>query len=190
MGAIGLDRAANGTHSLRRSKTTLIYWRTKNLRAAHLLLGRTKLESTVTYLGIEVDDALKIAEQTEVKLCCAGSSRLTRRSLPGQLQKAGVAAEFKHHCPGRADRAPLSLNRSAYRCSGRHDLALGMPFRVGMDLMEINARERCQPYDRPSHSNNIMFAAPIGILSPALAFPAPGIAFFDPGWPAVSVGMS
>src|SRR6266852_1929315 len=63
---IGLDPAAYGTHSLRRTKPTLIYRRTRNLRAVQLLLGHTKLESTVRYLGIEVDDALEIAEQTEV----------------------------------------------------------------------------------------------------------------------------
>jgi len=64
--SIGLDSAAYGTHSLRRTKPTLIYRRTKNLRAVQILLGHTKLESTVRYLGIEVDDALEIAEQTEV----------------------------------------------------------------------------------------------------------------------------
>ena len=63
---IGLDRHEYGTHSLRRTKATLIYRRIKNLRAVQLLLGHTKLESTVRYLGIEVDDALEIAEQTEV----------------------------------------------------------------------------------------------------------------------------
>jgi integrase len=63
---IGLDAAAYGTHSIRRTKASLIYRRTKNLRAVQLLLGHTKLESTVRYLGIEVDDALEIAEQTEV----------------------------------------------------------------------------------------------------------------------------
>lgn len=63
---IGLDPADYGTHSLRRTKATLIYKRTKNLRAVQLLLGHTKLESTVRYLGIEVDDALEIAEQTEI----------------------------------------------------------------------------------------------------------------------------
>jgi integrase len=66
VGSIGLDPAAYGTHSLRRTKATLIYRRTKNLRAVQLLLGHTKLESTVRYLGIEVDDALEIAEQTDV----------------------------------------------------------------------------------------------------------------------------
>jgi integrase len=63
---IGLDTSLYGTHSLRRTKATLIYRRTKNLRAVQLLLGHTKLESTVRYLGIEVDDALEMAEQTEV----------------------------------------------------------------------------------------------------------------------------
>ncbi|TXF99215.1 tyrosine-type recombinase/integrase [Massilia arenae] len=63
--SIGLDTMAYGTHTMRRTKATLIYRRTKNLRAVQLLLGHTKLESTVRYLGIEVDDALEIAEQTE-----------------------------------------------------------------------------------------------------------------------------
>jgi len=62
---IGLNPAAYGTHSMRRTKASLIYRRTKNLRAVQLLLGHTKLESTVRYLGIEVDDALEIAEATE-----------------------------------------------------------------------------------------------------------------------------
>lgn len=63
---IGRDPINYGTHTMRRTKATLIYRRTKNLRAVQLLLGHTKLESTVRYLGIEVDDALEIAEQTEV----------------------------------------------------------------------------------------------------------------------------
>jgi integrase len=63
---IGLDPCSYGTHSMRRTKPTLIYRRTKNLRAIQLLLGHTKLESTVRYLGIKVDDALEMAEQTEV----------------------------------------------------------------------------------------------------------------------------
>jgi integrase len=63
---IGLDATSYGTHTMRRTKPTLIYRRTKNLRAVQLLLGHTKLESTVRYLGIEVDDALEMAEQTEV----------------------------------------------------------------------------------------------------------------------------
>lgn len=64
--SIGLDPRAYGTHSLRRTKATLIYRRTKNLRAVQLLLGHAKVESTVRYLGIELDDALSIAEKTEI----------------------------------------------------------------------------------------------------------------------------
>ena len=66
VGLLGLDRARYGTHTLRRTKATLIYRRTKNLRAVQLLLGHTKLASTVRYLGVEVNDALEMAEQTEV----------------------------------------------------------------------------------------------------------------------------
>jgi integrase len=64
--SVGLDPHAFGTHSLRRTKATLIYRRTGNLRAVQLLLGHRKIESTVRYLGIEVDDALTIAEQVDV----------------------------------------------------------------------------------------------------------------------------
>jgi integrase len=63
---IGLDPHFFGTHSLRRTKATLIYRRTGNLRAVQLLLKHTKIESTVRYLGVEVDDALAIAEQVDV----------------------------------------------------------------------------------------------------------------------------
>lgn len=63
---IGLDQARYGTHSMRRTKATLIYRRTKNLRAVQLLPGHTKLDSTVRYLGIEIDDALEISERLDV----------------------------------------------------------------------------------------------------------------------------
>lgn len=63
--SIGLDPHAYGTHSMRRTKVALVYRQTKNLRAVQLLLGHSKLESTVRYLGIELDDALELAEQTE-----------------------------------------------------------------------------------------------------------------------------
>jgi integrase len=63
---VGLDPHSYGTHSMRRTKATLIYRRTRNLRAVQLLLGHTKIESTVRYVGVEVDDALEIAEQTDV----------------------------------------------------------------------------------------------------------------------------
>jgi integrase len=62
----GLDSSAYGTHSMRRTKVTLIYRRTKNIRAVQLLIGHTRIESTVRYLGTDVDDALEISEQTEI----------------------------------------------------------------------------------------------------------------------------
>jgi integrase len=64
--SIGLDPLKYATHSMRRTKATLIYRRTGNLRAIQLLLGHAKIESTVRYLGVEVDDALEIAEKIEV----------------------------------------------------------------------------------------------------------------------------
>jgi integrase len=64
--SIGLDPLKFGTHSLRRTKATMIYRRTGNLRAVQLLLGHTKIESTVRYLGIEIDDAIEIAEKIDV----------------------------------------------------------------------------------------------------------------------------
>ena len=66
VGRVGLDSTAYGTHSIRRTKAAQIYQKTGNLRAVQILLGHTKLESTVRYLGIEVDDALSIAEQVEL----------------------------------------------------------------------------------------------------------------------------
>ncbi len=64
--AIGLDAGPYGTHSLRRTKASLIYKRTGNLRAVQILLGHTKIESTVRYLGVDVEDALNLSEGTEV----------------------------------------------------------------------------------------------------------------------------
>jgi integrase len=72
---IDLEPTAYGTHSLRRTKVALVYKRTGNLRACQLLLGHRKLESTVRYLGIEVDDALALSEQTEIR-------NQTARKLP------------------------------------------------------------------------------------------------------------
>ena len=63
---IGLDPKSYGTHSLRRTKVTQIYRRTRNLRAVQLLLGHNKLESTVKYLGVELEDALEISEQIDL----------------------------------------------------------------------------------------------------------------------------
>lgn len=63
---IGLDPTEYGTHSMRRSKASLIYQKTKNIRVVQLLLGHSKLESTIRYLGVEVDDALEVSEHMEV----------------------------------------------------------------------------------------------------------------------------
>jgi integrase len=64
--SIGLNPATYGTHSLRRTKAALIYRKTGNLRAVQLLLGHSKLESTVRYLGVEVDDAIAISEGVDL----------------------------------------------------------------------------------------------------------------------------
>jgi integrase len=64
--SIDLDPHLYGTHSLRRTKATWIYRRTGNLRAVQLLLGHGKIESTVRYLGVEMDDAIAIAERVDV----------------------------------------------------------------------------------------------------------------------------
>jgi len=64
--SIGLDVTLYGTHTMRRTKASLIYKKTKNLRAVQILLGHTKLESTVRYLGVEVDDALELSEATDI----------------------------------------------------------------------------------------------------------------------------
>ena len=61
-----MDPTMYGTHSMRRTKATLIYRQTKNIRAVQLLLGHSKLESTVRYLGVDIDDALELSEQIDV----------------------------------------------------------------------------------------------------------------------------
>ncbi|MGF1553693.1 MAG: tyrosine-type recombinase/integrase [Paracoccaceae bacterium] len=66
VGSIGLDPADYGTHSLRRTKASLIYKRTGNLRAVQILLGHTRIESTVRYLGVDIEDALALAEGTDI----------------------------------------------------------------------------------------------------------------------------
>ncbi|MGO2509489.1 MAG: tyrosine-type recombinase/integrase [Vibrio hibernica] len=64
-GKLGLDVNLYGTHSMRRTKATLIYARTKNIRAVQLLLGHSKIDNTIRYLGIEIEDALKLSEETD-----------------------------------------------------------------------------------------------------------------------------
>ena len=64
--SIGLRRAEYGTHSLRRTKAAMIYRATGNIRAIQILLGHTKIENTVRYLGVDIEDALLLAERTEI----------------------------------------------------------------------------------------------------------------------------
>jgi integrase len=64
--AVGLRRSEYGTHSLRRTKASMIYKATGNLRAIQILLGHTKIENTVRYLGVDIEDALILAERTEI----------------------------------------------------------------------------------------------------------------------------
>lgn len=66
MAAIGFRREDYGTHSLRRTKAAIIYKATGNLRAIQILLGHTKIENTVRYLGVDIEDALELAEKTEI----------------------------------------------------------------------------------------------------------------------------
>ena len=65
-GGVGLMRSEYGTHSLRRTKTSILSRATGNLRAVQILLGHTKIENTVRYLGIDVEDAIALAENTEI----------------------------------------------------------------------------------------------------------------------------
>ena len=91
---IGLDPMAHVTHSMRRTKSTLIYRRTKNLRAVQLLLDHTKLESTVRYLGIEVDDALEIVEQSAVSARQSGCDCRIRRSQTGHNPTSAITSRI------------------------------------------------------------------------------------------------
>lgn len=95
--ATGLDSSTYGPHSVRRSKATLIYKRTKNPRAVQLLLGHTELESTVRYLGIEVDDALEISEQTEIQQPLGGRAVRNVRPLSGFMSSAYIRPEADIH---------------------------------------------------------------------------------------------
>jgi integrase len=74
MAAIGLEPSGDGAHSLRRTKAAEIYRKTGNLRAVQLLLGHTKIDSTVRYLGVELEDALSIAERIGLKTMSANDA--------------------------------------------------------------------------------------------------------------------
>ena len=92
MNSIGLPPHIFGTHSLRLDKAALIYRRTGNLRALQLLLGHTKIGSTVRYLSIEVDDALAIAEQVDVRITRAERIRSARANLAASTFRRAARA--------------------------------------------------------------------------------------------------
>ena len=104
---IGLDACLYGTHSLRRTKATLIYKKTGNLRAVQLLLGHTKIESTVRYLGIEVDDALAVAEQIEVS-----KQGHSSHALPPVLVRFVPSADWSGNSPSRINHRNLKWLRA------------------------------------------------------------------------------
>lgn len=64
--AVGLNTEDYGTHSLRRTKASILYKQTGNLRAVQILLGHTRIESTVRYLGVDVEDALALSEAVDI----------------------------------------------------------------------------------------------------------------------------
>ena len=90
--AIGLRKTEYGTHSLRRTKAAMIYRATGNIRAIQILLGHTKIENTVRYLGVDVEDALLLAERTEIsKKRSFGSSD---RPLSGYLALVVIGSDW------------------------------------------------------------------------------------------------
>src|SRR5882672_10335255 len=110
IGSVGLDPRLFGTHSLRRTKATLIYRRTGNLRAVQLLLGHTKIESTVRYLGIEVDDALAIAEQVDVLGTRAERTCSARPPLAGPGHKRNWRSRLSKPWPCRRKRGASQIS--------------------------------------------------------------------------------
>lgn len=92
---LGLEDSLYSTHSMRRTKPYLIYKKTKNLRVIQLLLGHKKLESTVRYLGIEVDDALEISESIEVYIVRAATAALCHKRK--YLTTISVVQQIKGH---------------------------------------------------------------------------------------------
>ena len=112
--AIGMDPAAYGTHSLRRTKATLIYRRTKNLRAVQLLLGHTKLESTVRYLGIEVEMLWRLRSRPGV---ASHEPRPLEATVAVRPEAASRGDEPCHHQVAAAhleDHAPLQLGEERH----------------------------------------------------------------------------
>jgi hypothetical protein len=128
--SIGLDPSFFGTHPLRRTKATLIYRRTGNLQAVQLLLGHKKIESTVRYLGIEVDETLAIAQQVDIWPAGAEWNSYCPshhiRAVPGgTLTSPGTE---RHHQPGLSLRVGHVASRQTSvrwgSATGHHDAPL------------------------------------------------------------------
>lgn len=106
---IGLDASVYGTHTMRRTKVSLIYRRMNNLRAVQLLLGHTKLKSTFRYLGIEDEDALEMAEQTEVCPARSGHSLQHRTYCSSDTAENGHYPNLNIPIPIRASRKSIEI---------------------------------------------------------------------------------
>src|SRR6202030_137825 len=104
---VGLRREDYGTHSLRRTKASIIYKQTGNLRAVQILLGHTKIESTVRYLGVDIEDALALVEGTEVEHLRSPSASLLRSFEPGSTWPG--CAHLGH--PAHAASSPKAVIR-------------------------------------------------------------------------------
>ena len=143
---LGLDPAEYGTHSMRRTKATLIYRHTKNLRAVQLLLDYAKLESTVRYLGIEVDDALEISEQTG-NLIRAADNRAYRQieKLNDALRYARLAKGLQS---GPAERR-LPGHASEWRCRQKEEAHRATPILLGGQSRTLGAPQRRVQRVRP-----------------------------------------
>jgi hypothetical protein len=96
---IGLRPEDYGTHSLRRTKASIIYQQTGNLRAVQILLGHTKIESTVRYLGVDVEDALALAEGTEVLHLMSSSASASRNFVPRSVRLGCAHPRRSGRCP-------------------------------------------------------------------------------------------
>jgi Phage integrase family len=142
--AVGLDPHGYGTHSMGRTKATLIYRRTRNLRAVQRLLGHTKIESTVRYLGVEVDDALQIAEQTDVRPRSCGADR---RAGDGKgATSPGLGARRGDDDPGHSTQTDVSVH--AQRLGNPHEICLPCLLRLcGKIVQKLRQTERTRPGD-------------------------------------------
>lgn len=148
---LGLDRSDFGTRSVRRTKAALIYRRTKSLRAVQLLLGHSKLESMVRYLGVDVDDALEMSEQTEIRTRSEAGRPLgdLHRSISGGLSSCRGVLGSRRRWGGPNLRLTVRFPPSAShvlpaRCCHRRQSGSGT---LKLDGACSAARVQCSPVD-------------------------------------------